>query len=307
MPTPETARELVEWGARELDKAGLAYGHGTDNAYDEAASLVFSVLQPGQYPDAGRLDEVVADELVSAAMQLIELRISTRKPAAYLTREAWFAGMAFYVDERALVPRSPIAELVENRFSPWIVPDRVKRILDLCTGSACIACACAREFPAAHVDAADLSVDALSVARLNVARHGLQRQLTLVESDVFAAITGGPYDIIVSNPPYVPRDEVRQLPEEYLHEPSIGLAAGADGLDITIQILENAHRHLSYTGILVVEVGYSRPALEALFPDVPFFWLEFEFGGEGVFLLERGQLAACRESFERVAGQRADD
>lgn len=305
MPTPGTARELIEWGTYQLDKAGLAFGHGTDNAYDEAACLVLSALQLGLYPDADRLDEPVTDDHISKAMQLIELRINTRKPAAYLTREARFAGMPFYVDERTLVPRSPIAELIENRFSPWIVPDRVNRILDLCTGSGCIACACAREFPAAHVDASDLSADALSVARRNITRHGLEQQITLIESDVFAAITTGPYDIIVSNPPYISRGEMRQLPEEYRHEPSIGLVAGDDGLDIAVQILRNAHRYLSDAGILVVEVGYTRPALEAVFPDIPFVWLEFEFGGEGVFMLECGQLDACQESFDRVAGQRA--
>ena len=266
--------------------------------------LVLHALQLDINLPPGDLDARVDRAAVRQATELLERRITTRKPAAYLIHEAWFAGVPFYVDERVLVPRSPIAELIENRFAPWIRPERVARILDLCTGSACIACACAREFPAAHVDASDLSVDALSVARRNIVRHHLEERITLIESDVFAAITADNYDIIVSNPPYVPRDEIGQLPVEYHHEPSIGLAAGDDGLDITIQILNNAHRYLSEAGILVVEVGHTRPALEAVFPDVPFTWLEFEFGGEGVFLLERGQLDACRDSFERVAGQR---
>ncbi|UCC56587.1 MAG: 50S ribosomal protein L3 N(5)-glutamine methyltransferase [Gammaproteobacteria bacterium] len=301
---PETVRELIEWGADRLDAAGLVFGHGTDNAYDEAAMLVLSALQLDMNLPPGDLDARVDPADVRQATELLDMRITTRKPAAYLTHEAWFAGMPFYVDERVLVPRSPIAELIENRFVPWIRPERVARILDLCTGSGCIACACAREFPTAYVDASDLSADALSVARRNIARHGLEQRVTLLQSDLFAAITADNYDIIISNPPYVPREEVGQLPSEFCHEPSLALAAGEDGLDIAIQILNNAHRYLSETGILVVEVGHTWPVLEAVFPDVPFTWLEFEFGGEGVFLLGRDQLDTFRDSFERVAGQR---
>lgn len=266
--------------------------------------LVLGALQLDIHLSPGELDARVDAAGIRQATELLDMRIATRKPAAYLTHAAWFAGMPFYVDERVLVPRSPLAELIENRFVPWTRPEHVARILDLCTGSGCIACACAREFPAAHVDASDLSADALSVARLNIARHGLEQQVTLIESDVFAAITADNYDIIVSNPPYVPRDELRQLPVEYRQEPSIGLAAGDDGLDIAVKILENAHRHLSETGILLVEVGHTWPILEAAFPDIPFTWLEFEYGGEGVFMLARDQLDACQDSVERVAGQR---
>jgi ribosomal protein L3 glutamine methyltransferase len=297
---PGTARELVEWSTRQLHEAGLAFGHGTDNAYDEAASLVFSALQLGPSPGAERLDAPVSADTVSKAMQLVELRINTRKPAAYLTGEAWFAGMPFHIDERVLVPRSPLAELIENRFSPWVIPDRVTRILDLCTGSGCIACACAVAFPDARVDAADLSADALAVADRNIRRHALEQRVVPVESDVFAALGGRSYDIIVSNPPYVPRDAMSELPAEYHHEPAIGLVAGGEGLDIVLQILNNAQHYLNDGGILVVEVGCSQQALGAAFPDVPFTWLDFEYGGEGVFMLEREQLVTYQPAFDHA-------
>jgi ribosomal protein L3 glutamine methyltransferase len=303
MPTPGTARELIEWGAGQLDKAGLAYGHGTDNAYDEAAALVLPALQLGLYPEAERLDAPVSADNIRKVTQLIELRISTRKPAAYLTGEAWFAGMPFYIDERALVPRSPLAELVENRFSPWVIPERVKRILDLCTGSGCIACACAAAFPDARIDAADLSADALAVAGRNIRRHALELRVEPVESDVFAGLGGRSYDIIVSNPPYVPHAAMSELPAEYHHEPAIGLVAGKHGLDIVLQILKNAQYYLNEGGILVVEVGYSQPLLESVFPGIPFTWLDFEYGGEGVFLLERSQLENYQPSFDQAVEQ----
>lgn len=300
MPTPGTARELIEWGARQLGNAGLAYGHGTANAYDEAAALVLSALQLGLYPEADRLDAPVSADNISKAMQLIELRINTRKPAAYLTGEAWFAGMPFYIDERVLVPRSPIAELIENRFSPWVIPERVKRILDLCTGSGCIACACAAAFPDARVDAADLSAEALAVAGRNIRRHAMEQRVMPVESDVFAALGGHSYDIIVSNPPYVPHAAMPELPAEYHHEPAIGLVAGKHGLDIVLRILKNAQYYLNEGGILVVEVGCSQPLLESVFPGIPFTWLEFEYGGEGVFLLERSQLGKYQPLFDHA-------
>jgi len=261
MRSPETVRELIEWGAHELDKAGLAFGHGTDNAYDEAASLVLSALQLGLTPDAGQLDAPVGIDGINRTRQLVELRITTRKPAAYLTREAWFAGLPFYVDERTLVPRSPLAELVENRFSPWVVADHISRVLDLCTGSGCIACACAVAFPQARVDAADLSADALAVADRNIRRHHMEQRVVAVESDVFSGLKGRHYDIIVSNPPYVPCDVLSGLPAEYHHEPAIGLVAGRDGLDVVLQILGNARHYLDKAGILVVEVGCSQPML----------------------------------------------
>ena len=300
----KTPRALIHWGADRFDKAGLVYGHGTDNALDEAASLVLHTLEIGyDQPDAV-LDKEVSETDYARVVGLLEQRVNTRKPAAYLMDEAWFAGMPFYVDERVLVPRSPIAELIAAQFSPWIDPDRVTRILDMGTGSGCIAIACAAAFPEAQVDAADVSRDALDVARINTARHGVDERVNLVESDLFSALGGRTYDIIVSNPPYVPREEASQLAAEYQHEPAAGLIAGEDGLDIVVQMLKDAARYLASDGILVVEVGYTHAALQAQYPEVPFIWLDFENGGAGVCLLEAARLAQYQETFDQVALQR---
>jgi ribosomal protein L3 glutamine methyltransferase len=300
----KTPRALIYWGADCFDKAGLVYGHGTDNSLDEAASLVLHALDISyDQPDAV-LDKEVSETDYAHVVGLLEQRVNTRKPAAYLMDEAWFAGMPFYVDERVLVPRSPIAELIAAQFSPWIDPERVTRILDMGTGSGCIAIACAAAFPGAQVDATDISRDALDVARINTARHGVDGRVNLIESDIFSALGGRSYDIIVSNPPYVPREEVSQLAEEYRHEPASGLIAGEDGLDIVVQILKDAARYLASDGILVVEVGYTHAALQAQYPEVPFIWLEFENGGAGVCLLEATRLVQYQETFDRVALQR---
>jgi ribosomal protein L3 glutamine methyltransferase len=300
----KTPRALIHWGADCFDKAGLVYGHGTDNSLDEAASLVLHALDISyDQPDAV-LDKEVSETDYARVVGLLEQRVNTRKPAAYLMDEAWFAGMPFYVDERVLVPRSPIAELIAAQFSPWIDPERVTRILDMGTGSGCIAIACAAAFPGAQVDATDISRDALDVARINTARHGVDGRVNLIESDIFSALGGRSYDIIVSNPPYVPREEVSQLAEEYRHEPASGLIAGEDGLDIVVQILKDAARYLASDGILVVEVGYTHAALQAQYPEVPFIWLEFENGGAGVCLLEATRLVQYQETFDRVALQR---
>jgi len=300
----KTPRALIHWGADCFDKAGLVYGHGTDNALDEAASLVLYTLEIGyDQPDAV-LDEEVSETDYARVVELLEQRVNTRKPAAYLMDEAWFAGMPFYVDERVLVPRSPIAELIAAQFSPWIDPERVTRILDMGTGSGCIAIACAAAFPGAQVDAADVSSDALDVARINTVRHGVDGRVNLVESDLFSALGGRSYDIIVSNPPYVPREEAGQLAAEYQHEPASGLIAGEDGLDIVVQMLKEAARYLASDGILVVEVGYTHAALQAQYPEVPFIWLDFENGGAGVCLLEAARLAQYQETFDRVVLQR---
>jgi len=300
----KTPRALIHWGADRFDKAGLVYGHGTDNALDEAASLVLQTLEISyDQPDAV-LDKEVSETDYARVVGLLEQRVSTRKPAAYLMDEAWFAGMPFYVDERVLVPRSPIAELIAAQFSPWIDPERVTRILDMGTGSGCIAIACAVAFPEAQVDAADVSRDALDVARINTARHGVDGRVNLVESDLFSALGGRTYDIIVSNPPYVPREEAGQLAAEYQHEPAAGLIAGEDGLDIVVQMLKDAARYLASDGILVVEVGYTHAALQAQYPEVPFVWLDFKNGGAGVCLLEAARLAQYQETFDRVVLQR---
>ena len=300
----KTPRALIHWGADSFDKAGLVYGYGTDNALDEAASLVLHALEIGYDQPDTVLDAEVSETDYARVMELLEQRVTSRKPAAYLMDEAWFAGMPFYVDERVLVPRSPIAELIAAQFSPWIDPDRVTSILDIGTGSGCIAIACAAAFTQAQVDAVDLCRDALDVARINTARHGLEGRVQLIESDLFSALGARTYDIIVSNPPYVPREEVAQLADEYQHEPASGLIAGDDGLDIVVQILKDAARYLASDGILVVEVGYTHTALQTQYPEVPFVWLDFENGGAGVCLLEAALLAQHQETFDRVALQR---
>ncbi len=302
----KSPRALIHWGAEQFEKAGLAFGHGTDNALDEAAALVLHTLAIGyDQPDAV-LDAVLSEHDYVRVKALLEERISSRKPAAYLVDEAWFAGMPFYVDERVLVPRSPLAELILARFSPWIDAENVNTLVDIGTGSGCIAIACASAFPQAQIDATDISGDALEVARRNVARHCMEARVSLLESDVFCALDGRRYDIIVSNPPYVPRDEVEQLAEEYGHEPAAGLIAGEDGLDIVVRMLRDAAQYLEKDGILVVEVGYTHAALQAQYPHVPFIWLDFEHGGTGVFLLDAGQLADHQQTFSRVAQQRND-
>jgi ribosomal protein L3 glutamine methyltransferase len=299
-----TVEDLIRWGARRFDDAGLVFGHGTDNALDEAAALVlYAIRHVTGKPDIVP-DSIVTERGRRDALELIESRIITRKPAAYLTREAWFAGHPFYVDERVLVPRSPLAELVQNRFIPWVVPERVATILDLCTGSGCIGIACAHTFPGARITATDLSADALAVARRNIEQHDLEERVRLLESDLFAELGGQRFDIIVANPPYVPRAEFRDLPAEYRHEPPLGLVAGNDGLDCVVRILDHAAAHLSASGILVVEVGCSQQSLIDRFPAIPFTWLEFEHGGDGVFLLERCQLDAQRQAFTRAAAAR---
>jgi ribosomal protein L3 glutamine methyltransferase len=234
-----------------------------------------------------------------AIVSAIEKRINERKPAAYLTHEAIFAGLSFYVDERVLVPRSPIAELIEQRFAPWIEEEQVGRILDLCTGSGCIAIACAYAFPEAEIDAVDISIDALAVAEINLEKHQLKEDLILYQSDLFDALPDGQYDVI-SNPPYVSLDEWQQLPPEFHAEPKVGFVAGQTGLDVVKRILLEAKDYLTPQGILIVEVGSSADTLQQLLPTVPFYWLDFERGGDGVFLLTADQIAEYQEEFERV-------
>jgi ribosomal protein L3 glutamine methyltransferase len=280
-----TVRELISRSARRLRRARVFFGHGTDNAEDEAAALVLHALRMLRPP---------YEKKVSATDQkrveaLIQRRIDERIPAVYLTGQTWFAGLPFHVDPRALIPRSPIAELIERRFAPWIEPARVQRILDIGTGSGCIAIACAKAFPKSRVDAVDISPEALAVAARNVRRHRLGKRIRLKESSYFAALEGETYDIIVSNPPYVGMRELAGLPPEYAHEPRVALAAGRTGLDAVREILHAAGRHLRPRGILVVEVGNTEHAVSRAFRKLPFTWLEFERGGGGVFLLSAEQ------------------
>lgn len=285
-----TVRELIGRGARRLTRARCHFGHGTDNALDEAAALIWHALELPQRATPRTLERRVRPAGVARADALIARRIHERMPAVYLTGRTWFAGLPFRVDPRVLVPRSPIAELIEQRFSPWIDARRVRRILDIGTGSGCIAVACATAFPRARVDAVDISEDALAVARMNVREHGLQRRVRLKRSNLFAALGRTRYDIIVSNPPYVGARELAGLPAEYAHEPRVALAAGADGLDAVRVILRKAASHLEPGGILVVEVGNTERAVRKAFPRMPFVWLHFERGGGGVFLLTREAL-----------------
>jgi ribosomal protein L3 glutamine methyltransferase len=301
--TLATIGDYIRWGASRFTEAGVCFGHGTATAIDEAAALVLHTLhQPHELPSV-YFSAVLTPAERGRVVDLIERRIGERKPLAYLLGEAWFGGLPFYVDERVLVPRSPIAELIASRFVPWVEPDEVRAILDLCTGSGCIAIACAHAFPDALVHAVDLSADALAVARENLRRHDLQDEIVLIESDLFADLGDVSYDVIVSNPPYVSRAEWEGLPEEYRAEPRLGLEAGDDGLDCVRRILRDARHSLRPDGVLVVEVGSAAEALMETFPTIPFRWLEFEHGGEGVFLLTAAQLAQYQNVFEAaVAG-----
>ncbi len=285
-----TLRDYVRYATSRFTEASLFFGHGTAGALDEAAALVLHALHlpydlPGGYFEAN----LIPEERVRV-LNLIERRITERKPLAYLTNEAPFAGLSFYIDERVLVPRSPIAELIESQFAPWLEAEAVKDILDLCTGSACIAIACAAAFQDAQVDAVDISADALDVARINIERHEVGDRVRAIQSDVYSGLAEKKYDLIVSNPPYVNFSEWRDLPLEYHAEPRLGLESGDDGLDCVRKILKDAGRHLKPDGIIVVEVGSAAEPLEDNFPDVPFFWLDFERGGDGVFQLTADQV-----------------
>jgi ribosomal protein L3 glutamine methyltransferase len=286
-------RQLIEWGAKRLEKAGVFFGHGTDNAFDDAAALVWHALKLPDEFTPRIYERKVARAAKESAEVLIERRIFQRIPAVYLTGQTWFAGMPFNVDPRVLIPRSAIAELIEQRFAPWVDASKVKDILDIGTGSGCIAIACAAAFPRATVDGSDISPEALEVAATNVRRHRLGKRVRLLISNHFSALDGKTYDIIVSNPPYVGSDEMRSLPPEYGHEPRLALAAGRSGLDSVRVILSEAGRHLKPRGVLVVEVGNTETAVRRAYPRLPFTWLEFERGGGGVFLLTAEQLAAA--------------
>lgn len=285
-----TLTDFMRWGASRFVDAELSYSHGMSSPLDESVYLVLRALNlPVDTPNVYWQSNLTATEKESI-LSLLKRRIEERMPAAYLTKEGWFAGLQFFIDERVLVPRSPIAELVENQFQPWVMPDEVENILDLCTGSGCIGIACAYAFPYAEVDLADLSEDALDVARINIEKHDASEQVTAIQSDLFSNIGERRYDIIVTNPPYVDKDDIDDMSDEFHHEPELGLSSGNDGLDCTRQILAQASEYLNDEGILVVEVGNSQHALVQEFPNVPFQWIEFERGGDGVFMLTKKQL-----------------
>ncbi len=283
--------DAIDAAAARLAGAGVHFGHGADDAYGDAIMLLAGasgLALDALMGDAGRALDAATLERLDA---LVDVRIRTRRPAAYLIGRAWFAGLEFEVDESVLVPRSPLAEFLADGGSPWLDPEAVTRVLDLGTGSGCIAVAAALAFPNARVDAADVCPRALALAARNIARHVPDGRARAVRSDHFDGLAGERYDLIVSNPPYVPEARVDALPPEYRHEPRLGLAAGADGLDSVRAILHDAAAHLRPGGVLVVEVGESDEAVAEAFPKLPFTWLEFEHGGEGVFLLTREALA----------------
>jgi len=286
-----SVRDLVRWGASEFSRAGLVFGHGTDNALDEAFHLVMWALKlPFELP-AVYLEANVTDSERTAVIELLQTRVRTRKPAPYLTGEAWFAGLSFEVDERVLIPRSPIGEMIQTRFAPWLTVDP-ESILDLCAGSGCIGIACAYAFDQAGVELVEIDAGALQLVERNIARHHLEDRVEAVAGDLFEPVAGRRYDLIVSNPPYVPTAEWQALAPEFKHEPRLALDAGADGMDVVERILSQAPDYLSDDGILVCEIGGSQEEFLARYPDIPVAWPEFEKGGDGVFVINRDELLA---------------
>lgn len=287
-------RDYIRYGASLFRHHQLFFGHGTDNAWDEAAALVLHAVDLPAHSGPEVLDARLVEEEKQAVLAVFERRCE-HVPTPYITGEAWFAGLRFYVDERVLIPRSPIAELIGQQFSPWVT-SAPARILDMCTGSGCIGIGCALAFPDADVVLADISADALAVAKKNIEAYQLADSVQCVQSDIFEAI-GGLFDLIVANPPYVDAEDLAAMPEEFHCEPVLGLASGADGLEVTRRLLREAAEYLESGGCLVVEVGNSARHLEQAFPEVPFNWLEFEQGGDGVFVLYREELVACAGYF----------
>jgi len=286
-----TVADYCRYGATLFNQAELFYGHGSETAFNDAYILVMYALSlPNDVDDSIMSCRLVESEKHNI-LALFNRRVEEQIPVAYITNIAYFAQLPFYVDERVLIPRSPIGELIENQFFPYIAVNKSpKRILDLCTGSGCIAIACASYFSEAEVDAVDLSEDALNVAQMNIENHGLSEQVIPIQSDVFSGVAGHSYDLIVSNPPYVDQQDIDSLPQEYLHEPEMGLGCGTDGLDIVRVILAQSAQHLNEGGLLFCEVGNSEVHVKALYKEVPFTWLSFERGGHGVFMLTKAQL-----------------
>jgi ribosomal protein L3 glutamine methyltransferase len=293
---PVTVAAMLEQGEQQFEKAQIYFGHGTTSAWDEAVYLLSFVLNLPPDADRSLLDQVLTAEQNRAIQELYQRRVTERIPAPYLTGTAWFCGLPFHVDERVIIPRSPLAELIYNGFQPWCdsTPDSV---LDLCTGSGCIGISCAYAFEQAEVVLSDISADALAVTQANIVEHNVGNRVTAVESDLFDNLGSQRFDLIVSNPPYVDARDLAEMPDEYQHEPELALASGHDGLDFTRRLLREAEQHLTAQGVLVVEVGNSWVALEQAFPEVAFVWLEFVEGDAGVFVLTREQLLEDKESF----------
>ncbi len=297
--------QCIQLVSGRLESAGLFYGHGTDNAGDEAVWLVLHAVGgalDGSFED---WDLPLSQEQETRVQQYVSARVENGIPLAYVLGSAWFAGLEFEVDATVLVPRSPIAELIQEHFQPWVNAAEVNSVLDLCTGSGCIAVAMAVHMPWLAVDAADISPSALEVARRNVRRHGVESRVRLLQSDLYAGLTGRSYDLIVTNPPYVSSAALQDLPAEYRAEPELGLLSGADGLDACLQIMLQSPRHMNAGALLVCEVGESEQALAAQLPAVPFVWLEFSSGGSGVFVLSRQELLQASAAIINVIEERA--
>lgn len=282
----ETSLDMVRWAMTCFERAQIFYGHGTDNPQDEAFQLVLGFLDLPPDTDLELLSTRILPSERRSLIELIVLRVEQRIPTAYLLRQAWLSDLKFYVDERVLIPRSPIAELIERHFSPFLDTEEVHRIADIGTGSGCLACLMAHNFPEAVVDAVDISPDALEVAAVNIEDHGFCDRINLIESDLMAGLEGEAYDIIVANLPYVNDEAMDALPEEYGHEPNLGLEGGEDGLDLVVRLVEQAKTKLTPNGLLIVELGFNQEAFMDAYPDLPVVWLDFENGGEGVFALK---------------------
>ncbi|ABE50137.1 50S ribosomal protein L3 N(5)-glutamine methyltransferase [Methylobacillus flagellatus] len=286
-----TIRDWLRFAVSRFEESGIFFGHGTDNAYDEAVWLIMSSLHLPHDTLDNFLDARLLPPERTRLKELIRRRITDRTPTAYLVNEAWLKGFKFYVDERVIVPRSFIAELLEDSLSPWIeYPEMVESAADICTGSGCLGVLLANAFPNAHIDVVDISPDALAVASINIRNYGLEDQITAIESDMFSNLQGRTYDIIISNPPYVDASSMALLPQEYRNEPEIALGSGPTGLDHTHVLLNEAKKHLNDNGLLVVEIGHNRDALLEVYPHLPFTWLEVDSGNEFVFLLTKEQL-----------------
>lgn len=288
-----TIRDWLRFTVSRFEESGIFYGHGTDNAYDEAVWLVMSALHLPHDTLINFLDASLTEQERRHVAHLIERRVTERIPTSYLLREGWLRGYKFYVDERVIVPRSHIAELLEEQLAPWVeYPEKITSAADICTGSGCLGILLADAFPDAAIDVIDISPDAITVANINIANYGLEEQVTAIQSDMFKALKGKTYDLIISNPPYVDAPSMATLPQEYRNEPQLALGSGVAGLNHTRTLLNEAAKYLNKGGLLVVEIGHNRDALLDAYPGLPFTWLEVEAGDEFVFLLTKEQLVA---------------
>lgn len=288
-----TIRDWLRFTVSRFEESGVFYGHGTDNAYDEAVWLVMSALHLPHNTLENFLDASLTEQERRHVAHLIERRVTERIPTAYLLREGWLRGYKFYVDERVIVPRSHIAELLEEQLAPWIEnPELIQSAADICTGSGCLGILLAHAFPNAAIDVVDISPDAITVTNINISNYGLEERVTAIQSDMFKALKGKTYDLIISNPPYVDAQSMAALPQEYRNEPQLALGSGVAGLNHTHTLLREAPKHLNEGGLLVVEIGHNRDALLDAYPNLPFTWLEVEAGGEFVFLLTKEQLVS---------------